>query len=95
MNKNPSARLGSGPTGAQEIKSHEWFQSFDWDALLTKQLEPPFIPNISSPVDVSNFDEDFTRIPPNMSPPDVDMASPEGRFTGFSYKGSEAMDIDA
>jgi len=54
--KDPEQRLGSGPKGAEEIKSHPWFSSIDWDALYKKEIRPPFIPVINDEFDVSNFD---------------------------------------
>lgn len=54
--KEPNKRLGGGPNDAQEIKSHPWFDGFDWDALMNKELPAPFLPVIKSETDVSNFD---------------------------------------
>ena len=33
---------------------HEFFAGIEWDELLTSQ--PPYIPNVKGPDDVSNFD---------------------------------------
>lgn len=41
----------------------------DWDALLAKRLKPPFLPTIAAPQDVSNFDEEFTRLKPVLTLP--------------------------
>lgn len=41
----------------------------DWDALLAKKLKPPFLPVIKAPKDVSNFDEEFTRLKPVLTLP--------------------------
>lgn len=30
LNRNPSKRLGSGPSGATEIKRHIFFKGVDW-----------------------------------------------------------------
>lgn len=38
---NPEERLSS----PSEIKSHQWFENFDFDALLCHSLPPPYIPN--------------------------------------------------
>ncbi|XP_023193943.1 serine/threonine-protein kinase N2-like isoform X2 [Xiphophorus maculatus] len=69
LQKNPDRRLGSGKDDAAEIKRHKFFQGMDWDALLAKQLKPPFLPTISAPLDVSNFDEEFTRLKPVLTLP--------------------------
>lgn len=44
-------------------------QTIDWDSLLTKKAKPPFLPSIKESMDVSNFDSDFTRLQPILSPP--------------------------
>eukprot|EP00752_Nemacystus_decipiens_P006545 g5895.t1 len=37
-------RLGSGPTGKQDIKSHAFMAGILWDRLAAKNVEPPFVP---------------------------------------------------
>mmetsp|Transcript_4861 Transcript_4861/g.6437 ORF Transcript_4861/g.6437 Transcript_4861/m.6437 type:complete len:122 (-) Transcript_4861:513-878(-) len=41
LDKNRETRLGSGPTGFQEIVNHPFFAGIDKEALLRRQLEPP------------------------------------------------------
>lgn len=69
LKRNPLKRLGSGERDANEIKGQKFFESIDWEALLSKQLKPPFLPSIKQSVDVSNFDPDFTSLQPELSPP--------------------------
>ena len=57
--KKQDKRLGA-EKGFEEIKSHPFFQGFDFDALLAKKLEAPFIPVLKDSLDVGNFDEEFT-----------------------------------
>ena len=54
LEKEPSKRLGYN--GAKDIKSHPWFIGVNWDALLKKEIVPPFLPKINGELDVSNFD---------------------------------------
>ena len=35
-----------GRSGSDEVKSHPWFNGFDWKALLEKRMAAPFIPNV-------------------------------------------------
>ena len=42
--------------GAEDIKKHKWFQGFDYDALVERQLPAPIVPAVSSEADTSNFD---------------------------------------
>uniref|UniRef100_A0A673WTS9 protein kinase C n=1 Tax=Salmo trutta TaxID=8032 RepID=A0A673WTS9_SALTR len=69
LQKNPERRLGSGEPDANEVKKHRFFQGVDWAALLHKKVVPPFIPRIKMPGDVSNFDEEFTKLKPVLTPP--------------------------
>jgi serum/glucocorticoid-regulated kinase 2 len=57
--KKQDKRLGV-EKGFEEIKSHPFFQGFDFNALLAKKLEAPFIPVLKDSLDVGNFDEEFT-----------------------------------
>ncbi|KAL7838206.1 hypothetical protein AOLI_G00266100 [Acnodon oligacanthus] len=69
LQKNPEKRLGAGEQDANEVKRHRFFQGVDWEALLAKQVKPPFLPTIKTDADVSNFDEEFTRLKPMLTPP--------------------------
>ncbi|XP_047426071.1 serine/threonine-protein kinase N2 [Mugil cephalus] len=69
LQKDPEKRLGAGREDALEIKRQKFFQGMDWDALLAKEVKPPFLPVIRAPHDVSNFDEEFTHLKPVLSLP--------------------------
>uniref|UniRef100_A0A8C5Q0V5 Uncharacterized protein n=1 Tax=Leptobrachium leishanense TaxID=445787 RepID=A0A8C5Q0V5_9ANUR len=69
LEKTPSVRLGAGEKDAQEVKAHRFFKKINWDELLEKKVKPPFVPNISSPEDVSNFNKCITSRIPQLSPP--------------------------
>ena len=82
--KDPRKRLGGGPTDAQEVKSHKFFCPINWDDLLRKNIPAPFIPKITSTMDVSNFSEEFTNMPVVDSPsavPAANAAAPNGATT--------------
>ncbi|CAD8073895.1 unnamed protein product [Paramecium sonneborni] len=81
--KQPEKRLGYN--GAQEIKSHPWFEKVNWDYILQKKVEAPFRPKLTSEEDTSNFDSEFTEC----TIASFDTASSEGRiYYDFSYGGS-------
>ena len=48
LERSPEMRLGSGVEGAKEIKCHPFFQGFSWDAIISRQLEPPWKPDMAS-----------------------------------------------
>lgn len=62
------ANVGSGPTGADEIKSHPFFNDIDWTRLANKEIEAPFKPSINHDTDTSNFSEEFTQMDVTDSP---------------------------
>jgi len=39
--KQPALRLGYGPQGTENVKSHPFFKGLDWDAVLKKKIKPP------------------------------------------------------
>ena len=56
MQHNQFTRLGSRSDGAQEVRGHEWFSGFDFDALLSRKIAPPHVPKVADEHDMSNFD---------------------------------------
>ena len=68
MNKMPTRRLGAGSADAEEVKKHPYFANVDWDAFMRKEVPPPFVPTIKDSHDVSNFDKEFTREEPTLTP---------------------------
>ncbi|XP_038629266.1 ribosomal protein S6 kinase alpha-5 isoform X1 [Scyliorhinus canicula] len=82
--KDPKKRLGSGPGGADEIKSHPFFQKINWDELSAKSIEAPFKPVIRDELDVSNFAEEFTEMDPTYSPAALPQNS-DRIFQGYSF----------
>nr|XP_020450764.1 serine/threonine-protein kinase N2-like [Monopterus albus] len=69
LKKNPVKRLGGGERDATEVKGEKFFEAIDWEALLAKKVKPPFLPSVKESMDVSNFDSEFTRLQPTLSPP--------------------------
>ncbi|XP_027331331.1 serine/threonine-protein kinase AtPK2/AtPK19-like isoform X2 [Abrus precatorius] len=68
LQKDPSTRLGSGPNGDDQIKSHKWFRSINWNKLEARELEPKFKPDVSGKDCTANFDQCWTAMPPDDSP---------------------------
>jgi len=39
----------------KNLKEHEFFEAFDWNAMKADKLDPPYIPEVVDEKDVSNF----------------------------------------
>uniref|UniRef100_A0A673M359 Protein kinase C n=1 Tax=Sinocyclocheilus rhinocerous TaxID=307959 RepID=A0A673M359_9TELE len=95
MTKSPSKRLGCVVTqGLEEaIKVHPFFREIDWVLLEQRKIKPPFKPRIKTKRDVNNFDQDFTREDPVLTPVDEAIIKQinQDEFKGFSYFGEEAL----
>ncbi|XP_037038298.1 protein kinase C isoform X1 [Bradysia coprophila] len=86
MTKNPARRLGC--TGNEnQIRSHPFFKELDWTALELRRVEPPFRPKVRNPRDALNFDTEFTKEEPILTPVpgDVIRCINQEEFAGFSF----------
>ncbi|KAL5501614.1 PKC1 [Sanghuangporus vaninii] len=91
LTRDPNRRLGSGKGDADEIKAHPFFKDVEWDAVLQKKYPPPFCPTIKGSADTSNFDEEFTREQPTLTPVHTQLtAQDQQEFVGFSWVASWA-----
>ncbi|XP_041430942.1 serine/threonine-protein kinase MRCK beta-like isoform X4 [Xenopus laevis] len=66
-----------GQNGIDDFKAHAFFEGINWDNI--RNLEAPYIPDVSSPSDTSNFDvdDDILRNPEVIPP------STHSGFSGF------------
>ncbi|XP_054625856.1 ribosomal protein S6 kinase alpha-2 isoform X1 [Dunckerocampus dactyliophorus] len=83
--RNPANRLGAGPDGVEEIKSHCFFASISWNKLYRKEIRPPFKPTVGRPEDTFHFDPEFTSRTPTDSPGIPPSANTHQLFRGFSF----------
>lgn len=80
------------------VMAHPFFKSIDWDALLRKEVEAPFVPRVESETDIRNFDTVFTSEPVTLTPPaeksEVDAATAAVEdFEGFSFADDSALHL--
>lgn len=87
LTKRPELRLGNGPTGEKDIKTHAFFSGLEWDQLEQRRTEPPFRPVIKSKTACNNFDADFTTEAPVLTPLATDrvLIINQDEFAGFSF----------
>ena len=76
LTKDPKTR----PT-FDELKSHPFFEGFEWDKVYNKEYRPNFIPQTKDQLGTSNFDQQFT----NEIAADSFVPNTFGNIPGFSY----------
>ena len=86
LTRDPSKRLGASEIDAEEIKGHAYFRDVNFDDVLHRRIPPPFRPSIGSATDTSNFDTEFTREQPTLTPVTGQLSeSDQAEFAGFSW----------
>ncbi|CAO1406792.1 unnamed protein product [Diamesa tonsa] len=90
MTKNASRRLGC-TDGEDSIRKHPFFKDMDWEALEQRKVRPPFRPRVRSARDAINFDTEFTKEEPVLTPvpADVTRCINQDEFSGFSFVNKE------
>ncbi|XP_020291179.1 serine/threonine-protein kinase Genghis Khan isoform X1 [Pseudomyrmex gracilis] len=90
-----SSEFRLGQNGIDDFKKHPWFDGVDWDTL--RDSTAPYIPEVSSPSDTSNFDVDDTDVRTSDAvPPAANSAFSALHlpFIGFSFtQGSCISDL--
>jgi len=89
LRRDPKDRLQD----ADDIRGHQWFSDIDWDKLEKLEINPPFVPNVESPDDVNNIDEEFlTENVEDDFDDDEEMKGPvkADAFGGFTFQANDA-----
>ena len=69
LNVDINKRLGCTKKGIYEIIDNPFFKDFDWEGLLYRKLEPPFIPNIHNYTEIVKYKRlEETFIEENIEP---------------------------
>ncbi|KAJ8341308.1 hypothetical protein SKAU_G00335990 [Synaphobranchus kaupii] len=96
LTKNPMRRLGCVAADGKEnaIVGHAFFTGLDWEKLNRRELEPPFKPRIKTAEDVNNFDPDFTREEPTLTPIEDSLIPSlnQEEFQNFSFTSPDLLD---
>ncbi|KAK4833269.1 hypothetical protein QYF36_001811 [Acer negundo] len=85
LQKEPSKRIGSGPTGSEEIKHHKWFKSINWKKLEAREIQPSFRPDVAGKHCIANFETRWTDMPVLDSPAASPKENKANPFVDFTY----------
>ncbi|KAI9264219.1 kinase-like domain-containing protein [Phascolomyces articulosus] len=86
LERDPRLRLGYHGVG--EIKQHMYFSGIDWEDVYHRRLIPPYVPDLRSSLDFSNFDPSFLEMPAVLTPipSTVDLSEDiQQVFDGYSF----------
>ena len=78
--RDVSERLGCQKLGCEEVKRVQFFSNLNWHRLEKKLIQPPYVPEIADPFDVSNFDADGLSTPRN-----------DYRYQSAAHSGTEHL----
>jgi hypothetical protein len=97
LTRDPTQRLGCGPTDAQEIKGHPFFAGTPWKELVELKIPSPWVPVVASSLDTSQFDAEFTSMPlvspSSLAAPALEAAhlGAAAKFEGFTFVAPHNM----
>ncbi|XP_053224884.1 serine/threonine-protein kinase MRCK gamma isoform X4 [Podarcis raffonei] len=84
--------LRLGQKGIEDFKRHPFFKGIDWDNI--RKSPPPYLPEVASPADTSNFDVDDDMIKESETLPPVSHAAFSGHhlpFVGFTFTSGSLL----
>ncbi|GFR09549.1 hypothetical protein TNCT_340201, partial [Trichonephila clavata] len=87
---SPECRLGQN--GLEDFKNHPWFIGVNWATI--RETEAPYIPEVSSPSDTSNFDVDEPDLKGSDSVPPSSNSVFSGLhlpFVGFTFSSKSRL----
>ncbi|KAF0690327.1 Aste57867_18258 [Aphanomyces stellatus] len=99
LTRDPMQRLGSGPSGADEVLTHPFFDSIDWADLLNKRIPPPFNPGVGK-FDTSYVAQNLQDITAQDRQASIMLRNDHGPqrhndFDGFSFVGRSTLNLNA
>ena len=90
LEKEPGDRIGKN--GLNDIKSHPFFGTLNFDNLKNKKLQSPFKPNVGDEEKFNNFDEDYLNMDVNESGVDEWVNDYKDWFNDFDKNDDEEQE---
>jgi len=86
LDRSPEKRLQDPKT----IKNHAYFRGVDWEKIVRKEVDPPFVPDVKGKSDTSQVDREFLAETPKLSvDKDSNLSSTlQQNFEGFTFVNS-------
>lgn len=66
LRHQPAERLPMRIGGTRNIKTHRWYDGFNWDDLFNRRMAPPYKPDVNGPTDIKNFKVNESDLPPQI-----------------------------
>ena len=84
LQRKVEERLGSGPTGTEEIKGQAFFKQLDFERVMRKEYAPEFKPPDAG--SATNFDAEFTNFDAEFTSHMSETAKERLNFGGFTFQ---------
>lgn len=56
LKREPAKRIGNLSGGEDDILDHPWLDGMDYDCLILREIQPPYIPEIEDAMDGKHFE---------------------------------------
>lgn len=92
LTRDPTKRLGSNPP--DDLRSHPFFRTVDWDKLYNRQVQAPFKPKVKSEADVSQIDPVFTQeqaVDSLVAPSTLQNLKDGDQFQNFTFQDNSVL----
>jgi len=87
LERDPAKRL----IDTKKMKANPYFSSINWQALLEKEVTPPYIPPVKSKEETGQFDPVFTNEVAKLDDDGGVSAAQQANFTDFSYSADAGV----
>lgn len=84
-------RLGGGDRGAAEIMRTPFFSAINFEALLNKQIPPPFLPEVKNEIDTKYVPKAYLKAEAKDSFAEPVKNGDASNFEAFTFTGESAL----